>query len=52
MRSRAASTSPGCAQIDSTGVEIASASPLRSVIVPRETGIARSRRKRASPCSW
>ena len=32
------STSAGIAQIDFTGVEMASASPLRSTIVPRVAG--------------
>ena len=46
------SSSFGLAQIDSTGEEIASGSPLRSVIIPREVAIGISRTNRASPCCW
>ena len=35
-----------------TGVDTATGSPLRSVIMPREVGIGISRTKRASPWRW
>jgi hypothetical protein len=38
-----ASRSSGAAQIDSTGVEIASGLPLRSFTAPREAGISTTR---------
>ncbi|MNN12314.1 hypothetical protein D3C81_1253010 [compost metagenome] len=44
MRSGASSSSCGLAQIDATGVDTATGSPLRSVIMPREVGIGTSRR--------
>src|SRR6056297_3431432 len=52
MRSAACSSSPGCAQTESTGVETASGWPLRSTMRPRMVGISTWRRKRASPSSW
>src|SRR6056297_996338 len=51
MRSAACSSSPGCAQTESTGVETASGWPLRSTMRPRMVGISTWRRKRASPSS-
>ncbi|MCW0380511.1 hypothetical protein NB697_003357 [Xanthomonas sacchari] len=44
MRSGLRSSSCGLTQIDSTGVDTASGSPLRSVIMPREVAIGSSRR--------
>ncbi len=41
----------GLHQIDATSVDTASGSPLRSVIMPRVTGIGRSRIERRSPWS-
>jgi len=40
----------GSHHTDSTGEDTATGSPLRSVIMPREVGMAISRTKRASPC--
>lgn len=44
MRSGLRNSSCGLTQIDSTGVDTASGSPLRSVIMPREVAIGSSRR--------
>ena len=46
------STSAGFAQIDTTGVDTASGSPLRSKMVPRDTAMGTSRRMRASAWFW
>ena len=44
MRSGERSRSCGLTQIEATGVDTASGSPLRSVIMPREVLIGSSRR--------